>query len=139
MDGLTESYMLFFLSGFHFLLPLEWIGRVSAAHEADPELPEAVLSGLPEGQDSTALYMVTVECGGQKAGIRAERITGLVQVSKDGVWELPGEVRSNMNRYISGMTLLDGPEGGRILAYVLDPDGFCTVLRDERGVNEWSL
>ena len=63
-----------------------------------------------------------------------ETISGLVQVSKDQVWELPGEVRSHMNRYISGMTLLDGPEDGKILAYVLEPSGFHTVRRDERGV-----
>lgn len=134
MNGLTESYMLFFLSGFHFLLPLEWIGRVSAADEADPELPEAVLTGLPEGQDSRP-YMVTVECGERKACIRAEGITGLVQVLKEQIWELPGEVKSQMNRYISAMALLDGTEGGRILAYVLEPAGFQTALRDERGVD----
>ena len=40
-----------------------------------------------------------------------------------------------MNRYISGMTLLDGPEDGKILAYVLEPAGFQTALRDERGVD----
>ena len=39
-----------------------------------------------------------------------------------------------MNRYISGMTLLDGPEDGKRLAYVLEPSGFHTVRRDERGV-----
>lgn len=134
MDGLTESYMLFFLSGFHFLLPLTCIGRISAADEADPDLPEAVLTGLPTGRDGRRIYKVTVECGEQKAGIWAETISGLVQVSKDQVWELPGEVRSHMNRYISGMTLLDGPEDGKILAYVLEPSGFHTVRRDERGV-----
>ena len=39
-----------------------------------------------------------------------------------------------MNRYISGMTLLDGPEDGKILAYVVEPSGYHTVRRDERGV-----
>ena len=134
MDGLTESYMLFFLFGFHFLLPLACIGRISAADEADPDLPEAVLTGLPTGRDDRRIYRVTVEYGEQKAGIWAETISGLVQVSKDQVWELPGEVRSHMNRYISGMTLLDGPEDGKILAYVLEPSGFHTVRCDERGV-----
>ena len=79
--------------------------------------------------------MVTVECGEQKAGIRAEGITGLVQVLKEQIWELPGEVKSQMNRYISAMALLDGTEGGRILAYVLEPAGIQTALRDERGVD----
>lgn len=79
--------------------------------------------------------MVTVECGERKAGIRAEGITGLVQVLKEQIWELPGEVKSQMNRYISAMALLDGTEGGRILAYVLEPAGFQTALRDERGVD----
>ena len=83
MDGLTESYMLFFLSGFHFLLPLACIGRISAAEETCPDWPEAVLTGLPTGRDGRRIYRVTVEYGEQKAGIWAETISGLVQVSKE--------------------------------------------------------
>lgn len=121
MDGLMDSYMLFFLSGFYFLLPLGQVGHVSAADDGDPDLSEAEFLGMGYQNDSGLDYLVTASCGDREIGIRAERVIGLVRIEEEAVRELPEAVRSDANRYISRMALLEDSGEGKQLAYVLDP------------------
>ena len=57
----------------------------------------------------------------REIGIRAERVIGLVRIEEEAVRELPEAVRSDANRYISRMALLEDSGEGKQLAYVLDP------------------
>ena len=53
-DG-VNSYLLFFSAGFHFLLPLSCVKRVTDMKERDPEMALADFSEFLEAEDLSGL------------------------------------------------------------------------------------
>ena len=60
-DG-VNSYLLFFSAGFHFLLPLSCVKRVTDMKERDPEMALADFSEFLEAEDlSGQTYLVIAD------------------------------------------------------------------------------
>ena len=122
MDRLRDSYLLFYLAGFSFLLPLQWVERVSAMSERDPELPLAVGGGLEFPPVETGQpYLIIVRCRDLRFGIGAESVAGLAEIGEERIHGIPEGVMSSHNRYLKAMALLEGEDGGYDPAFVLDP------------------
>lgn len=131
MDGPKDSYLLFFTAGFHFLLPLEWVERVTGMTGRDPELPLADFAGLAHpscGTDCAGLeddpgrdYLIIAGTDAGKFGISAEHVTGLVRIEEARIYGLPDAVRCDGNRCLGGMAFVDVAEEERGPAFVLHP------------------
>ena len=67
------------------------------------ELPEA-------GNLSDQAYLIIADCGDREIGIRAEVVTGLVQVEEEQIYAIPEAVRSSRNQYMDRMAALDAEE-----------------------------
>ena len=99
-DG-VNSYLLFFSAGSHFLLPLSCVKRVTDMKEREPEMALADFLELPEaGNLSDQAYLIIADCGDREIGIRAEVVTGLVQVEEEQIYAIPEAVRSSRNQYM---------------------------------------
>ena len=114
-DG-VNSYLLFFSAGFHFLLPLSCVKRVT-------EMALADFSEFLEAEDlSGQAYLVIADCGGREIGIGAEEVTGLVQVEEERIYSIPEAVRSSRNQYMDRMAVLDTEEEKGKLAFIVVPE-----------------
>lgn len=103
MDAGENSYLLFFSAGYHFLLPLSCVKRVTDMKERDPDMPLADCLELQEaGELSGQAYLIIADCAGRELGIGAEDVTGLVQVKEEQIYALPEAVRSSRNRLRAG-------------------------------------
>ena len=121
-DG-VNSYLLFFSAGFHFLLPLSCVKRVTDMKERDPEMALADFSEVLEAEDlSGQAYLVIADCGGREIGIGAEEVTGLVQVEEERIYSIPEAVRSSRNQYMDRMAVLDTEEEKGKLAFIVVPE-----------------
>ena len=127
MDAGENSYLLFFSAGYHFLLPLSCVKRVTDMKERDPEMALADFSEFLEAEDlSGQAYLVIADCGGREIGIGAEEVTGLVQVKEEQIYALPEAVRSSRNRYVDCMAAVgtdegEGEQAHMKLAFIITP------------------
>lgn len=118
---MDNTYLLFFLGGFHFLLPLMRVERVTGMNDREPELVMADPGELAEGAQAMGQPYLIIADGGGRVGIGAERVDGLVHVEKDRIYPLPDPVRTDANRYLAGVARMEEEETGVWLAYVLNP------------------
>ena len=114
-DG-VNSYLLFFSAGSHFLLPLSCVKRVTDMKEREPEMALADFLELPEAGN-----LIIADCGDREIGIRAEVVTGLVQVEEEQIYAIPEAVRSSRNQYMDRMAALDAEEEKGKLAFIVVP------------------
>lgn len=122
MDVQENSYLLFFSAGFHFLLPLRWVDRVMDVSKCDQELPVTDFAGWREDTGlSGQSYLILADCGDRKLGMKAESVSGLVYVEGKQIYALPEAVKSDENRYVDGMAMVDAAEGEGRMAYVVNP------------------
>ena len=120
-DG-VNSYLLFFSAGSQFLLPLSCVKRVTDMKEREPEMALADFLELPEaGNLSDQAYLIIADCGDREIGIRAEVVTGLVQVEEEQIYAIPEAVRSSRNQYMDRMAALDAEEEKGKLAFIVVP------------------
>ena len=121
MDVGENSYLLFFSAGYHFLLPLSCVKRVTDMKERDPDMPLADCLEL-----SGQAYLIIADCAGRELGIGAEDVTGLVQVKEEQIYALPEAVRSSRNRYVDCMAAVgtdegEGEQAHMKLAFIITP------------------
>ena len=127
MDAGENSYLLFFSAGYHFLLPLSCVKRVTDMKERDPDMPLADCLELQEaGELSGQAYLIIADCAGRELGIGAEDVTGLVQVKEEQIYALPEAVRSSRNRYVDCMAAVgtdegEGEQAHMKLAFIIAP------------------
>ena len=114
-DG-VNSYLLFFSAGSHFLLPLSCVKRVTDMKEREPEMALADFLELPEaGNLSDQAYLIIADCGDREIGIRAEVVTGLVQVEEEQIYASP-EAASGTSKVRNSSGRISLPAGaGTIL------------------------
>ncbi|MFR5011802.1 MAG: hypothetical protein ACLTDI_13025 [Acutalibacteraceae bacterium] len=64
---------------------------------------------------------IIADCGDREIGIRAEVVTGLVQVEEEQIYAIPEAVRSSRNQYMDRMAALDAEEEKGKLAFIVVP------------------
>lgn len=70
---------------------------------------------------SDQAYLIIADCGDREIGIRAEVVTGLVQVEEEQIYAIPEAVRSSRNQYMDRMAALDAEEEKGKLAFIVVP------------------
>ena len=71
---------------------------------------------------SDQAYLIIADCGDREIGIRAEVVTGLVQVEEEQIYVIPEAVRSSRNQYMDRMAALDAEEEKGKLAFIVVPE-----------------
>lgn len=123
MDAGVNSYLLFFLAGSHFLLPISCVKRVTDMKERDPQMALAVFFEVPDtGNVPEQVYLIIADCGDREIGIGAEKVIGLLQVEEEQIYAVPEAVRSSRNQYVYRMAALDTQEEKGILAFIVAPN-----------------
>lgn len=124
MNELNNSFLLFKSDGLFFLLPLNAVERVMDADKPE-ELAAVECRVLLGKSDSLKAYryrlMLHMDLDDKCLLLPAQEVVGLVDIGEEQRFSLPGQLRSNQNRYLEALAEVETQEGKRVPAYILNP------------------
>ena len=111
-----ESYVLFAAGQFYFLLPLFCVKKVSDVEQID-EGTEIADFGADTGR-----YAIVLEKESRTLGLRADGISGVLEISDDELLKLKEPVINSGNAYLKAAVPVQNDLEEEVLAYVLGTD-----------------
>ena len=125
---MKETFLCFKAEASLFLFPLESVCHVIPARQEDcgkdtfegcevETFPFPKLWGQEEA--SPGRYGIVAEEKGERKIFLVDEVNGIFELQKDGLRELPAEVRSRKNSFLKGITYME-PLGG--WGFVVDPE-----------------